>query len=104
MTFRSLTIEAHPDRESAYANYLPGCNYETVCSLNAVTFPQSAVVFAMNHNLFVYYVDNCWARVAIDGRLVKTFMSLGLGTEPGLAAHLVKIADDGWYVIEEEEF
>jgi hypothetical protein len=104
LTFKSLYIESHPSRESAHADYVRGVRYEVVCSLNAITFPKSAVVFAKEHSLAVYYVDNAWARVAIDGRLLKQFMAFGAKTEIGLDPHLARIRDDRWYVIEEEEF
>ena len=101
MTFKSLFIESHPNRESAHATYVPGVsvNRQVVCSLNAYTFPASAVRFATEHGLTVDYVDNAWARIALNGCLLKRFLAYGGETEP--VAH---IDEQGWYVLTEEEF
>lgn len=104
MTFKSLIIESHRSRESAHADYVPGVNFPVFCSLNAFTFPKSAEVFATEHSLAIYYVDNAWARVAINGHLLKQFMAFGARTEIGLDAHLANIQEKGWYVINDEEF
>ena len=104
MTFRSLTVEAHSDRESAHAPFAFGIEGTLIASLNAYTFPKSAVVYAKEQGLNIDYVDNCWACVAMDGLTLKGFLAFGRDTELDLELLTAKIDEAGWYVVTEEEF
>jgi hypothetical protein len=104
LTFRSLTIESHPSLESAQAHEGGGKSYENLQSLNAYTFPKPLRAFAEEHRLDIFYVDNAWIRVAMNGRLLKQFMAFGHETEIDLAGQMDRVRDEGWYVVNEEEF
>ena len=104
MTFRSLTVEAPSDRESAHAPFALGMEGTLIASLNTYTFPKSAVVYAKEHGLHIDYIDNCWACVAIDGLTLKGFLAFGRDTELDLELLTDKIDEAGWYVVTEEEF
>ncbi len=104
MTYRSLSIESHASCESAHAPYVLGVNLPAIISLNAYTFPKRATQFAKEKGLDIFYVDNAWLRIAIDGLLLKEFLAHGSLTEPSYAEYIAKIGDDCWYVIREEEF
>jgi len=104
MTFRSLSIASHESRLSAHETFGATNSSSHLFSLNAYTFPASAVVFAKEHELTIDYVDNAWARIAMDGKLLKQFLAYGAETEPDLEMCLAKIQDDKWYLVSEEEF
>ena len=63
-------------------NYVPNTGVETFCSLNAYTFPISAVAFAHKHNLEIYYINNAWIRVGVIGKNLIKFLAQGAKTEP----------------------
>lgn len=104
MTYRSLHIEQHVSRESALAPYVIGSEYTPFGSLNAWSFPISAEAWARKHDHAISYVDNAWARIAVDGQAFLQFLVFGSATEPDYAALIAAIDDGLWYVINEEDF
>lgn len=104
MTYKSLIIESHPSRESAHAPYVVGANRPAIISLNAYSFPKSATRYAKEKGLDIFYVDNAWLRIAIDGVCLREFLAYGSATEPSYDEYIAKINDDRWYVIQEEEY
>ena len=81
-----------------------GADYSVFASLNAYTFPKSAMVFAKEHDLVVGHVDGAWARVALSGQHLSQFLAFGADTECDLPDLCAKVKLDGWYVINDEEF
>ena len=64
----------------------------------------SAAKFAHENNLEVYYIDNAWIRVGVNGTNLVKFLAQGAETEPDWPATMAKIDLSCWYVIVEEEF
>ncbi len=106
MTFRSLYVEEHADQASATTPHVSGSPRAAslFCSLNAYTWPISALFFADEHDLHTDYVDNCWALVAMDGKKLRLFLKAGAEVDRDVPGILERVRDDRWYVINEEEF
>ena len=97
-------VEIHPNRESTVGNYKPDSGIKDFCSLNAYTFPISAAAFAHEHNLEVFYIDNCWVRVGVSGEQLVKFLLHGFETERDWWDIALKVDFEGHYVIVDEEF
>lgn len=104
MTYRSLVIEEHPDRQSAARTYVAGENAPKFCTLNAYTWPAPAWKFAEENKLEVSSVNNCWLRLPIDGPSLRLFLAKGVGSNPEVGELLDRVNDAHWYVINDEEF
>lgn len=104
MTYQSLTIEEHSNQRTATAAYRYDGEYKAFASLNAFTWPGSALSFAEDNDLAVDYVDNCWLRVAMNAENMRKFLSVGAECHPEAFGTIEKVCDDCWYVINEEEF
>lgn len=104
MTFRSLFIEEHDDRDSAVAAYVTGAAYRVFGRLDAYGWSNPAWAFAREHGLAVDYVDNAWLRVAVDAAMLRGFLQGGAESDAGAVELIGRVADGRWYVINEEEF
>ncbi len=63
-----------------------------------------ALAFAREHELHTDYVDNCWALVALDAKMLRKFLNTGCNRDSDVPGILDRVNDDYWYVINEEEF
>ncbi|MBA3510460.1 hypothetical protein [Sphingomonas sp.] len=107
MTYQSLFVEEHPNRDSATARCGDGgpqTDAPVFCWLEARAWPASALVFAREHNLHTGYVDNCWLLVALDAQTLREFLNAGREVDGNVPAILDRVNDHHWYVINEEEF
>ena len=104
MTFQSLYVEEYESREAACADYVSGQESQMFASLNAYSWLGSPEIFAKERGLPIYYVDNCWCRVAVNAADLREFLKLGVGTELELERLILSVSDERWYVITEEEF
>jgi hypothetical protein len=102
MTYSSLNVRAYPTPLSQAELEAAGLGNAVVMKLDHVARdcgPYGLADWAKERGLPIYYVDNCWVRVAVSKQELWIFLADVLGI-----SQLEPLADPGPFLIEAEEF
>ncbi len=105
MTDMSLHIRAYPEPVPRERLERPDWKSPVMMSLPLLARscgPYQLSDWAKSRGLEVFYVDNCWVRVPVDGAALQAFFSEALGVE--IDPEDTGLDLEGGYLIEAEEF
>ena len=105
MTYMILFIRACPEPLTADQLSHYGLRNEVLLNLAdhaRACGPYRLADWARERDLEIFYVDNCWVRVPVDGDDLAAFIREVLGVEPETVG--AETDPDQCYLIEAEEF